>query len=97
MICEPVVTADTWAETAPASVKRPTIIRSTAPYMACRKSAARTGRANLTSGSRICPSVNVMTCACPLLSISDPSSISVSLCSVTIFRLPSVCPVPPQS
>ena len=71
MICDPVVTAETCAETLSASVNCPTIIRSTAPYMACKNNAASTGRANRTSGSRICPSVNVLTCAlcdfCPLI------------------------------
>ena len=54
MICEPVDTADTSAEEA----NFPTISRSTAPYIACKNSANRTGNANKMSGCKIFPSVN---------------------------------------
>ena len=49
----PVETADTSA----AWANCPTTSMSTAPYMVCRKIAASTGRANLTSGIRIFPFV----------------------------------------
>ena len=53
MICDPVETAETSA----ALPNRPTTSRSTAPYIACRNSAASTGSANRTSGDSILPSV----------------------------------------
>ena len=56
MICDPVETAETSAEEA----NFPTIRRSTAPYIACRKSASRTGSANKISGFRILPCVKVL-------------------------------------
>lgn len=54
MICEPVDTADTSAEDA----NLPTISKSTAPYIARRKSASNTGTANRSNGCMIFPSVN---------------------------------------
>lgn len=54
MICEPVDTADTLAEDA----NLPTISKSTAPYIACGKSASNTGTANRSNGCMIFPSVN---------------------------------------
>ena len=56
MIWEPVDTADT--STAWANL--PTIIKSTAPYIACRNSARKTGAMNRRSGDRIFPSVKLI-------------------------------------
>ncbi len=53
MIWEPVETAETSA----ALANFPTIIRSTAPYMACRNRAKRTGPTNRRSGPAIAPLV----------------------------------------
>ena len=51
--CEPVETPESAAD----DENLPTIIRSTAPYMACRKFANITGRANFKSGRIIGPLV----------------------------------------
>ena len=53
IICEPVETAETSAE--PANL--PTTRRSTAPYIACKNRAIRTGPANFKRGATIFPSV----------------------------------------
>ena len=65
MTCEPVETADTSA--VPANL--PTTIRSTAPYMDCRKDAASIGIAKRIRGPVIGPSVNSI----PLVSDIDPA------------------------
>ena len=56
IIWEPVDTAETSADVA----NFPTIKRSTAPYIACKNRANRTGSANKISGPTIFPSVKVV-------------------------------------
>lgn len=63
MICEPVDTADTSAEDA----NLPTISKSTAPYIACGKSASNTGTANRSNGCMIFPSVNDVFFPCAVI------------------------------
>ena len=58
MIWEPVATADTSAEV----VNCPTMSRSTAPYIACRNSAASTGSENRISGAAMGPVVKSPYC-----------------------------------
>ena len=58
MIWEPVATADTSAEV----VNCPTMRRSTAPYIACRNSAASTGSENRISGAAMGPVVKSPYC-----------------------------------
>ena len=53
IICEPVETADTSKDRA----NRPTIIRSTAPYIDCRNMAKNTGSMNPAKGFSIFPVV----------------------------------------
>lgn len=62
MIWLPVETADTSA----AVLNRPTIKRSTAPYMDCRHRARSTGSANRIKGANIFPCVN-----CKLFSMAN--------------------------
>ena len=67
IIWDPVETADTSAELA----NFPTIRRSTAPYIACRNKARRTGPANFRSGPTILPLVkSILSSISGLLSIN---------------------------
>ncbi len=87
--CEPVETADTSAELPYC----PTISRSTAPYMACKIRASRTGKANLSKGSRMGPVVKLFSLVCmallPSFKKNTGQGAGISTCALSGVSFPA--------